>query len=157
VCCAKSSDVPLLYWTAAAWGSAISVSKDNPDLVGDQLIVEALIDRAFALDPDFDSGAIHEFLISYELARQASGDPVARARTHFDRQLALTNGQQAGLFVSFAEAVSVQKQDRAEFESLLKRALRVDPDGRPEWRLQNLVMQRRARWLLAREDDLFVK
>ena len=155
--CAKSSDVPLLYWTAAAWGSAISVSKDNPDLVGDQLIVEALIDRAFALDPDFDSGAIHEFLISYELARQASGDPVARARTHFDRQLALTNGQQAGLFVSFAEAVSVQKQDRAEFESLLKRALRVDPDGRPEWRLQNLVMQRRARWLLAREDDLFVK
>lgn len=29
-------DVPFLYWTAAAWGSAISVSKESPDLVADQ-------------------------------------------------------------------------------------------------------------------------
>src|SRR5206468_481596 len=27
------SDVPLLYWTAAAWGAAISLSKDNPALI----------------------------------------------------------------------------------------------------------------------------
>jgi hypothetical protein len=40
---------------------------------------------------------------------------------------------------------------------LLKKALAVDPDARPEWRLMNLVMQRRARWLLSREDELFVK
>ena len=32
----------------------------------------------------------------------------------------------------------------------------VDPDVRPEWRLVNLVMQRRARWLLSRIDDLFL-
>ena len=37
-------------------------------------------------------------------------------------------------------------------EALLKRALAVDPDARPEWRLSNLVSQRRARWLLGRED-----
>jgi hypothetical protein len=40
---------------------------------------------------------------------------------------------------------------------MLRRALAVDPDARPEWRLANLVMQRRARWLLAREDDLFLE
>jgi predicted anti-sigma-YlaC factor YlaD len=39
--------------------------------------------------------------------------------------------------------------------SLLERALRIDPDARPEWRLANLVVQRRARWLLARIDLLF--
>ncbi len=133
--------------------SAISLSKDNPDLIADQPIVEALIDRASALDPDFDSGAIHGFLISYELARQgAGGDPVARATQHFDREVALTKGQLASPFVSFAEAVSVPNQDRAGFESLIQRALAVDADARPEWRLQNLVMQRRARWLLSRED-----
>jgi predicted anti-sigma-YlaC factor YlaD len=154
----KAADVPLLYWTAAAWGFAISVSKDDPELVADQLAVEALIDRAFELDPEFDSGAIHGFLITYELARQgAPGDPVARARSHFDREVALTSSQLASPFVSFAEAVSVQNQDRREFEALLKRALAVDPDSRPEWRLQNLVMQRRARWLISREDDLFIK
>ena len=132
------------------------MSKDNPDLIADQRVVEALIDRALELDPDFDFGAIHGFLITYELARQgATGDPAARARTHFDREVALTRGQLASPFVSLAEAVAVQNQDRAEFESLIKRALAVDPDARPEWRLQNLIVQRRARWLLSREDDLF--
>jgi predicted anti-sigma-YlaC factor YlaD len=155
---AKVPDVALLYWTAAAWGLAISLSKDNPDLIADQPLVEALIDRALELDPDFDSGAIHGFLINYELARQgARGDPIVRARQHFDREVTLTKGQLAAPFVSLAEAVSVPNQDRTEFDSLIKCALAVDADARPEWRLQNLVTQRRARWLLTREDDLFIK
>lgn len=155
---AGKADVPLLYWSAAAWASAIAVSRDRPDLIADQLFAEALIDRAFALDPDFESGAIHGFLISYEAARQGvGGDPLARSRRHFDRNVALTQGQLASPFVSLAETVSVAQQNRAEFESLLRRALAVDADARPEWRLQNLIVQRRARWLLACEDDLFVK
>lgn len=155
---ATKADVPMLYWTAAAWTLAITVSRDNPDLIADQPIAEALIDRAMELDPDYDNGAIHGFLISYEPARQgARGDPAARARTHFDRQVALTKGQLAAPFVSLAEAVSIQSQNRAEFESLLKRALAINPDDRPEWRLQNLIAQRRARWLLDRVDDLFAR
>jgi predicted anti-sigma-YlaC factor YlaD len=154
----KAADVPLLYWTAASWGLAISLSKDNPDLIADQPIVEALIDRAFALDPDFDSGAIHGFLINYETSRQgASGDATARSRQHFDRELALTKGQLAAPFISLAESVSVPDQNRTEFEALLTRALSIDADARPEWRLQNLVSQRRARWLLTKTDDLFAK
>jgi predicted anti-sigma-YlaC factor YlaD len=155
---ATLEDVPLLYWTAAAWTSALSVSRENPDLLADQPIAEALIDRAFALDPDFDSGVIHGFLIAYEPARQGvAGDALARSRMHFDREVALTSGGLASPFVSLAETVSVQIQDRSEFESLLKRALAINPDARPAWRLQNLIVQRRARWLLAREDDLFAK
>lgn len=154
---ARPSDVPLLYWTAASWGLAISLSKDNPDLIADQPLVQDLIDRAFELDPDFDAGAIHGFLITYELARPGvAGDPTLRAKRHFDREVALTKGQLAAPFVSFAEAVAVPNQDRAGFDALLQRALAIDADARPEWRLQNLVMQRRARWLLSREADLFI-
>ena len=29
-------DVPLLYWTAASWGAAIAVSKDDPEMIADQ-------------------------------------------------------------------------------------------------------------------------
>jgi predicted anti-sigma-YlaC factor YlaD len=149
-------DVALLYWTAAAWGSAVALSKDNPALIADQPIVEALIDRAFALNPDFDAGAIHGFLITYELSRQGgTGDPAVRSRSHFDRAVELSKGQLASPFLSLAEGVSVQTQNREEFRTLVKRALAVDPDARPEWRLQNLVLQRRARWLTAHEDDLF--
>ena len=151
-------DVPLLYWTAASWGAAIAVSKDRPDLIADQPIVEALIDRAFELEPDFDFGAIHGFLISYEMVRQGrSTNPAVQARMHFDREVSLTHGQLASPFVSLAEAVSVSAGDRITFESLLHKALAVDPDARPEWRLQNLIVQKRARWLLSRAEDLFVR
>src|SRR5436190_7811272 len=134
----SKDEVAMLYWTAASWASAIALSKDRPELIADQPIVEALIDRAFELDPDFDSGAIHGFLIHYEMARQGRrGDPGARARAHFDREVQLTKGQLASPFVALAEAVSVPAADRTEFESLLKRAIDVDPNARPEWRLQN--------------------
>jgi len=154
---AKKNDVPLLYWTAASWGAAISLSKDHPELVAEQPQVEALIDRAYELDPGYDHGVIDQFLISYESARPgASADFATRSKTHFDRAVALSDGQLASPYVAYAETVTIQKQQKAEFESLLKRALAVDPDARPEWRLSNLIMQRRARWLLSREDELFL-
>jgi predicted anti-sigma-YlaC factor YlaD len=151
-------DTAFLYWTAAAWGSAISVSKDSPDLIADQTIVEFLIDRAAALDPAFSDGAIQQFLVTYESVRPGRGkDSEARSRIHFNLALAMTNGQMAGPYVSFAESVSIASQNRKEFDSMIHQALAVDSDARPEWRLANLVMQRRARWLLSREDDLFLE
>jgi predicted anti-sigma-YlaC factor YlaD len=151
-------DVPLLYWTAVSWGAAISISKNDPEMIADQPIVEALIDRALELDPDYDFGAIHNFLITYESVRQTgTGDFALRSRKQFELTVELTKGQSASPYVALATTVSVSKQDSEEFESLLKKALAVDPNARPEWRLTNIVMQRRASWLLAREDELFVK
>lgn len=153
----KNRDVPLLYWTAVAWAAAIALSKDHPQLVAEQPQVEAVMDRAYELDPGYDHGVIEQFLISYEAARQgAKGDFAGRSKAHFDRAVSLSNGQLASPFVAYAETVSVQKQNREEFESLLKQALAVDPDKRLEWRLSNLIMQRRARWLLSREGELFL-
>jgi predicted anti-sigma-YlaC factor YlaD len=154
---AAKSDVPLLYWTAAAWASAISLSKDNPELVGQIPAMEALIDRALELDESFDSGAIHTFLITYELSRQGGQDePAARARKHFDRAMELSHGLQAGPLVALAEAVAVKQQNVKEFESLLGRALAIDPHRDPNTTLVNLVLQRRAQWLLSRKSELFL-
>jgi predicted anti-sigma-YlaC factor YlaD len=154
---ATLKDVPLLYWTAASWGLAITLSKNEPALIVDQPVVEALIDRSLELNEAFDAGAIHSFLISYETARQgAEGDPLERASRHFDRAMALSGGFQAGPLVSMAESVSIAKRDRSGFRSMLEKALAVDVNARPEYRLANLVMQRRARWLLSRVDELFL-
>jgi len=150
-------DVPQLYWTAVAWGAAISLSKDDPARVGEIPQMEALIDRAYELDESWGDGAIHGFLINYEMSRQgASGDPAERARNHFERAVELSRGQQAGPFVSFAEAVSVEAQDVKQFDEVLARALAINPDDQPETRLVNLIMQRRARWLLSKKEDLFL-
>jgi predicted anti-sigma-YlaC factor YlaD len=151
-------DVPLLYWTAASWGAAITLSKDDPEMLADLPVVESLIKRALDLDETFDRGALHEFLITYEGGRsEAMGGSIERARKHFERAMALSEGLRAAPLVNLAETVSVRTQDRKEFESLLKRALEVDTDARPEWRLANLVMQRRARWLLGRTELLFAE
>lgn len=151
-------DVPLVYWTAMSWAAAISVLKDNPDLIADLGIVEALMDRALQLDESFDHGALHGFFITYEMTRKgAAGDPAARSKQHFDRAVELSQGKQAGPYVSYAEAVMVQTQNKKQFEELLNAALAIDPDADPSTRLFNLIMQKRARWLLARTDELFLK
>lgn len=150
-----AADAPLLYWTAVAWAGAIAATKDDARLIADLPIVEALIERALAVDEAFDAGALHSFLITYEMSR-AGPDPAARATAHFDRAVALSRGGQAAPFVALAEAVCIQQQDRARFEQLLRQALAINPDEHPAWRLANLVLQRRARWLLARADELFL-
>jgi len=150
------ADVPLLYWTAAAWGALIGLSKDQPDVLGELPIVEALMDRALELDESFERGAIHSFMIGYESVRQdRAGDPALRARRHFARAMQLSGGTDAAPLLALAEAVCVPQQRRAEFEALLRQALRIDTDRASENRLANLVAQRRARWLLSRTDHLF--
>ena len=155
---ATKADVPLLYWTGAAWGAAISLSKENADLTADQGLAEALERRALALDEAFGQGTIHDFFIAFEGGRPpAAGGSVERARTHFESAVALSGGKRAAPFVSFAETVSVGTQDRAGFEANLKKALAVDPDAVPSLRLANTVSQRRAAWLLGRADELFLE
>jgi predicted anti-sigma-YlaC factor YlaD len=154
---ARKKDVPLLYWTAVPWAAAVSLSKDNPDLIGDLPLIESLIDRALALDESWDYGTIHSFLITFEMSRSnVSGDPEERARKHFARAVELSGGRLAGPYLSLAEAVTIHKQDHQEFRRLIDQALAVDPEKWPETRLVNLVMQRRARWLLSRIDELFL-
>jgi len=151
------ADVPLLYWTAASWCAAIGLGKEQPALIADLPEAEALLDRAIELDESFGHGAIHSFLITYEMSRVGgTGDAAARAEQHFDRALALGGGHEASPLVAFAEAVCVQRQDRARFQAVLTQALAIKVDEQPESRLVNLVMQRRARWLLARSDELFL-
>jgi len=154
---ATKADVPLLYWTAAAWASTISLSKDDPELIGQIPEMEALIDRALQLDESYGQGSIHTFLISYEMSRSgATGDPAARARQHFERAVALSGGKDASPYVALAEAVTIQKQNVKEFESLLHQALAIDPEATPDKRLVNTIMQQRARWLLSRKSELFL-
>jgi predicted anti-sigma-YlaC factor YlaD len=150
-------DVPLLYWTASAWALAISLSKSDPEAVADLPIAGAMADRALALDESWGDGAIHSFLIAYEPNRpNGTGDGFARSRAHFERAVALSHGGAASPYVAFAEVVSVPAQNRSEFESMLRSALAVNVDARPEWRVENALAQRRAAWLLAHSGDLFL-
>ena len=148
--------LPMLYWTAASWGSAISLGKDRPELLADLPAIRALMERGLALDEGYEDGAIHEALILLDALPEAMGGSETRARGHFARAVALSKDTRPSPYVTLATTVSVLKQDRKEFETLLNRALEFDPDRDPAQRLVTIVLQRKARALIERADEFFV-
>jgi predicted anti-sigma-YlaC factor YlaD len=151
-------DVPLLYWTAASRGLAISLSKNSPEMIAELPLVETMVRRVEQLDESFENGAVPEVLITFEAARTdiKADEQQKLMRMHFDRAIELSKGKRAGTYVSFAENACLPAQNAAEFKSMLQKALAVDPDADPDHRLATLVAQRRAGWLLDHVDELFL-
>ena len=78
------------------------------------------------------------------------------ARHHFARAIEISHDTRPSPYVTLAQSVSVQSQDRAEFVRLLERALTFDPDRDPNQRLATVVLQRKAKALLEHQDDFFL-
>jgi predicted anti-sigma-YlaC factor YlaD len=154
---AEKKDVPLLYWMAASWGSAIGLGVDKPELVIDMPAVRALAERALALEESWNKGALHEMFISLDSLPEALGGSAARAREHFTRAVELQKGLSPGPYVALAMGVAMPAQDREEFVKLLQAALAIDPEKDPSVRLVTIVQQRRARALLDHIDTMFTK
>jgi predicted anti-sigma-YlaC factor YlaD len=150
------ADVAALYWTGVAWGSAISVAKDDMALVADVPIVQRLLERALELDESWGDGAIHEFFVVFDAGRsKAEGGGIEKAEAHFARAMELNQGRSITPLVSLAETVCVRQQDRPRFKSLLLQALTFDVNLYPEKRLSNILAQRHAAELLENIDELF--
>jgi hypothetical protein len=150
-----AASVELLFWTGAAWGSAISLGGERPELLADLPVVRALFDRALALDPGFDRGALHEALIPLESLPPMLGGSAARARARYQEAVTRAEGRRASPHVTFARSFAVAHQDRAAFRAALEAALAIDPDASAPDRLANRLAQARARVLQARADELF--
>ena len=154
---ADKKDVAALYWTGVAWGSAISVGKDNMALVAELPIVSAVMERALDLDESWQNGAIHEFFIVFNANRsKAEGGGIDKAEKHFQRAMELNKGRSISPIVSLAESVCVKQQDRGRFESLLKQVLDFDAEQYPSYRLSNILARQKAKLLLEDIDDLFI-
>jgi predicted anti-sigma-YlaC factor YlaD len=153
----RKPQVRLLFWSANAWGGAISLKINDPELAADQDLAAALMRRALELDEGYEMGSGHDFFIAYEAGRASVGGSLERARQHFERSLQLSKGERAWPYVTYAESVAVSRQDKKQFEKLLGDALAVDVNKAPDQRLANLLAQKRARWLLTRVDELFIE
>jgi predicted anti-sigma-YlaC factor YlaD len=153
----KREDVPLLYWTAASWGSAISLALDKPEISIDLPVVRALAETALALDESWNKGALHEMMITLDGQSEMLGGNPERARKHFARAVELQQGLSPGPYISLAMTVVLAAQNRAEFEQLLNAAIAIDPEKDPSNRLVILIFQDKARALLAQVDTLIPK
>jgi predicted anti-sigma-YlaC factor YlaD len=152
----ERKDVPLLYWSSASWGKAVSLSLDRPALAGDFPIVRALVTRALTLDAAYGLGAIHEAMVTLESLPEDMGGNRDRARTHYEAAVAAAQGNAASPHVTYAMAVLLPQQQRAEFVAVLKKAIEVDVDREPKLRLTNVLAQQYAQYLLEHLDELFL-
>ena len=152
----KKRDLPFLYWSAAALGSAISVSRDDAALLARLPEVEAMTHRGLELDEAWGDGSFHQLMIHLAAAKVGGSDHNL-IRQHYERALGLSEGRNAGLYLDYAEAISIPDQNRSEFYALAEQVLAMDPDKYPENRLVNAIAQRKAQWLLDHIDELFLE
>jgi tetratricopeptide (TPR) repeat protein len=154
----NKDDLDALYWTGVSWMAEISIGKEDPELVSDIPQAEALIYRVEQLDPDYNEGSLQEFLITYEAGKPTlMGGSIKKAKEHYEKALVLTKGLSASAYLNYAEAIDLKEQNREHFEEMLNKVLDIDVDQNKKTRLVNLIMQKRAKWLLSRVDTLFVK
>ena len=153
----KKNDVPSLYWAAAAGFSAFSINPLDSSLGVRVPEFLALINRAYELDPDYNSGALDDFLLLvYASLPELMGGDKSKADIHFQKALEKSKGLLAGPYVSYAQAVSIPAQDYDTFKTYLEAALSVDVDANPSNRLVNIISRQKAQFLLDSANQFFV-
>lgn len=146
---------PVLFWGAYSWARWVSLNTDNPDALADLPFVNALADRALALDPTFNfyaPKALHAGLIGTAPA-QLGGRP-ADAKVEFEAAIAATNRTNLIYLVMEAKICAVALQDRALYKSLLTEVIEAG-DVSADLRVSNLIAKKRAVRMLAAIDMLF--
>jgi hypothetical protein len=147
----KKTDVPLIYWTAAAALSAYSLNPLNNVELGLRIpALITLVERAYELDPDFNDGALDDFfLLVYGSLPDYMGGDKAQAESHYKLALEKSGGHAAGPYISYAQAIAQPAQDYEIWKTCLETALAINVDDYPSKRLENILAQRKARYFLA--------
>ena len=153
----QKGDVPALFWAAYGWAGAIRWSLDRPEMLSDIPRVLAMMQRVLELDEGYFFAGAHVFFGAFYASRsRALGGNPERAKVHLDRALELAGPDMLVVRLFVADPYAVHIQDRALFETELRRILDTPEDRAPDHRLLDQVAKARARLLLERADELFL-
>ena len=152
----SDDDVPIIFWTANAWGNLINLSINQPEILADLYKVNDLMDFVLRHNETYYYGAAHLYFgtILATTPKVLGGNP-EKAKEHFDRCLAIGGGKFLLPYVYYAKSYAVQVQDKELFESLLTSVDTASVDILPEQRLVNVIAKKKAKVLREREADLF--
>ncbi len=152
----SKDDVPIIFWTANAWGNFIKLSLDDPSALADLHKVNSLMEFVLRNDEKFYYGSADLYFgtMLATVPKSLGGKPDS-AKIHFDRCLDIGERKFLLPFVFMAQSYAVQIQDKSLFESSLKTVEDASIDILPEQRLVNAIAKEKAKALLAKENDLF--
>lgn len=149
-------EVPIIFWTANAWGNLINLSISDPDILGDLPKVNAMMEFVLKHDETYFYGSAHLYFaaILATTPKNLGGKPDS-AKYHFERCFEISKEKFLLPYFFMAKSYCVQMQDKPLFEQLLKKIDELPLDELPEQRLVNAIAKRKAKKLSEKIDDLF--
>lgn len=152
----KKRDAPLLYYGAAAIFASFG---SNPlDFTNAARLPQAfaMLERALALDPDYEAGAVYELAMQiYASMPVELGGSRDKALAAYEAAITASGGASAAAQVSYAILIALPDGDEAAFTKALKAALAVDTAAHPERTLFNVLARRKAKYYLESARLLF--
>jgi len=147
----------LFYWTAAAYGGAISSSGGDPQWIIKLPRIGKLLNIIVSADSAWNNGAALIALISYTMNNPllAPSEADSISNNLFQKAIEASGGRDMGPYLSYAESVSKSRQRKDEFIFLLNEALKIDIKSSKEFQLTNTISKNRAQWLLDNIDEFF--
>jgi len=153
----SDDDLSLFYWTAAAYGGAISSSGGDPAWIIKLPRVGKLLNSIVAIDSSWNNGAALVALISFTmnnpLLQPDQADKISK--NLFDAAVEASDGLDMGPYLTYAESVSKLRQNKDEFIKLLNEALKIEISSANNYQLTNTISKNRAEWLLDNIDEFF--
>lgn len=149
-------DVPILLWTAMAWGSYVNLSRDDPDAIAQIPKIETMVKRSIQLDENYFYGSGNMFLGVLLSARPKmfGGNP-EKGKEYFERCIKISGGKYLLPYVFYARYYAVQVQDKELFEKLLNHVIESPAHLLKDAELLNIIAKRKAEKFKGMIDELF--
>lgn len=144
-----------LYTYGLAWAAWLQAHSRDWNAIADRPKIESLFERILELDESFDSGRAHYYLglLRSQLSPALGGNPET-AKSHFERAIKLSNGNDLAVKVALARNYARMLYDRDLHDRLLREVLQTDPNV-PGLSLSNTIAQQEAQQLLDESDSYF--
>jgi hypothetical protein len=148
-------DIGALFAYAVGWLSYLDATSEDWTAVAELPWVQAVLERALALDESYENGAIHVYLGTLNSLRPpALGGRPEAARAHFERAITLSEGRDLSIKVEYAKRYARLVFDQELHDRLLTEVLSAEPyaDGLT---LFNVLARQEAQGLLATSQEYF--
>jgi hypothetical protein len=148
-------DIGPLYSYGLSWLSHLDATSEDWTAVAELPWVEAVLERALALDETYENGALHAYLgILNSLRPPALGGKPDVARAHFERALELSAGRDLSIKVEYARRYARLVFDQELHDRLLTEVIDAPVDA-PLYTLFNVLAKQEAQTLLATSKEYF--
>ncbi len=154
----KKYDAEALHWAGA--GILATFALDPMDSESLQSIVGgvSMIEKAVELEPEFLGGSSWEILCKfYAAAPEAMGGGTKKAKMAYKKALEISKGKTPSVYLTYATAFCIPKQDSKGYDKAIEKALAIDPELQPENKLTIKLAQDYAKWLKEHKEDFILE